>query len=573
MTTLVDGLRPTGIQNSKPRQLRKDARVVPQRTERPQVRLSPTAAPVDTFERIGKVDGVGSDAMRLAESLSSMTPTLAKYVNTERKKQEDEQMAKLRMYTERFMQDKEMGAVESTQVKEMFPELSPVVAARIAEATGEREAKAWAQDQVRSILEDDNIRLNTANRKAAIAQIRGQAMEIADNKEGFYGTGFLTQLDKSLNEFETSWMRETAAYHEDIQAQSFSDKVSEAIKSGGDLLALDEEWKQSSSLNNLERNKILVNTVTAEAAATNNPAYLKSIPERFLNAETKATIARTHQQIESARYSQWVRGKEIQAHARAEAVRSGKLAIIERMSAGEQLNPSDYRNSPELFEYALRMNSQPTLDGSLSVRNASSVRSNILRAGSTGDFLEAFKNDPEFTGDFKTEGDVTEESLRDHILKRDDLNGAEKQKLLQDIPMLMEGANLLRDQDVKSYFDSAIDDDLKVFAQSPAGQILQIKGINVQGDVRRRFYSTLQAEVTAYIEDNNAVPRGKAKLELLRKAEEDAITRLQQLQQGVAKAQPSTTKAPSTEKKDSPKGNSGGEFITLPNGMKVRKVE
>lgn len=577
MSTLVDGLRPTNTTAGNSRKTRKEGRVVPQRSEQRQVRLAPAAAPVDTYVRPTKQDGVGDSARMLAETLSSISPQLAKYANTSRQKEEDAQMAKVRQTTALFMKDREMGAVEATQVKEMFPELSPTVAARIAQSTGELQAKEWALEQVRGILEDDSVRLNTQNRQGAIASIRDQALEMAQSQDGFYGSGFLSQVDKSMNEFETSWMRETAAYHEDVQAQSFSAQVSEALKGGGDLLALDDEWKQSSSLNNLERNKILVETVTAEAAATNNAALLKGIPQRFLNAETKAAVAKTSQQIETARYSQWVRGKEIQSHARSEATRQGKMAMIEKLSSGGELNPSDYRNNPDLFEYALRMNSQPTMDTTKSISNGSTFRSNILRAGSTGEYREAFASDPQFLGSFNEEGQVSEQALRDHILSRDDLNGPEKQKLIQDIPMLMEGSNLMRDPDVNTFFNSAVDDDLKVFAQSIPGQTLQFKGINAQGAVRRRFYDTLQAEVQAYIEDNNAVPRGSAKLDLMRKAETAAMSHLTQLQASVSKATPVATPTPAAEKKteaktDKPKGGTG-KTITLPNGQTITKLE
>lgn len=562
----VPGLRPST--SSRPSVRQKRGRVVTQRDTSARVGLAPAAARVDTYVRpqaIAQDNRLG----QLADALAQLSPALQKYSAAATPNMEKQQMEKLKWYTAQFTKDKETGAVTATQVKEMFPELVPTVAARIAQATGEQEAKQWAQDQVQDILQNDQIRLNSAERRAYLDNIRKQAFEKTGG-EDFYGTGFLEQVDRTLNEFETTWMRETATYHQELQKNSFSDAVVNTLKNGGDLMALDDEWKQSSSLNNIERNKIVVDSVVSQAVAESNVKLLDSIPTRFLNAESKAELAKVGQQIEAAKYSEFVRAKEIAEFQRSQSIRSGKAAILQRLVSGDAVNPADYYKTPELYEYALRLNSQPTLDATYSTRNAASVRSKLLQAGTTGSFTQAFEADPEFLYDFRQDQDVTEDKLRDHIMSRSDLNPNDKQKLIDDIPTLMGGVNLLRDQEVTTYFDSNLGADLKVFAQSPQAQILQIQGVNAQGAVRSTFFNTLAYEVNAYIEEENQIPRGRAKLELLERARQAADMRLQTLQNRTAQPQATNKPAP-TPQRAAPEGSASS--FRLPNGVEVRRVE
>lgn len=563
----VPGLRPST--SSRPSVRQKRGRAVTQRDTSARVGLAPAAARVDTYVRpqaIAQDNRMG----QLADALASLNPALEKYAAATTKDVEKEQMQKLRFYTEQFMRDKESGAVSATQVQEQFPELVPTVAARIAQATGEQEAKQWALDQVQEVLQNDELRLNTANRKQFLDGIRKQAFEKTGGQD-FYGTGFLDQVDRTLNEFETTWMRETAKYHQELQKNSFSDAVVNTLKSGGDLLALDNEWKQSSSLNNVERNKIIVDSVIAQAIADSNPKMLDTVPTRFLNAESKAELAKVGQQIEAAKYSEFVRAKEIAEFQRSQSIRAGKASILQRLVSGDAVNPADYYKTPELYEYALRLNSQPTLDATYSTRNAASVRSKLLQAGTTGSFIQAFETDPEFLYDFRQDGEVTEDRLRDHIMARSDLNPNDKQKLMDDLPQLMGGVNMLRDQEVKTYFDAYVGFDLKNLATSELGKaVFPLKGINPEGEVRRAFYDVYSLELSKYIEMENQLPRGDAKTPLLEKAREAAERRILSLQNLLTAPQATNKPAP-TPQRAAPEGSAN--TIRLPNGVEVRRVE
>lgn len=571
----VPGLRPTD--SNRPSVRQKKGRIATRRDPSPRVGLNPAATPVDTYTRpaMARTD---DNITRLANALGELAPSLAEFAVQRHQQLERSQEDVLRYLTALFMKDKQTGAISAAQVGEVLPETVPTIRARIAEATGLIEGKKWIESEIEAILNNDELRLNTEARQAAIEQIRAKALEqVGDNK--FYGNGFLSQIDRSLSEYESAWLRETAEYHQKVQAEAFSTRVAEAIRQGGDTLALDDEWKNS-SLNNLERKRIVLDTYIAEAVATNNPKLLDSIPTRFLNAEAKAKIAQTKQQIEAAMWTQFSHAKQLDQWRREQQIRDLKVEALSRHISGEQVSPADYFRYPEVFDYVTQLISKPRQSSTVSVRNAASFRSKVQRAGTTGSYLDAFADDPEFLSFFRNEDDVTEEALRDHIMSRSDMNPEEQQKLLNEVPQLMAGVNWLRDPDVKAHFSTFVESDLKVFAEHPATIALQIRGINVQGDVNAVFYETLRAGMNAYAERHNQLPTGTDKLDILERATQAAKARLQEIKTNwremvLDRSDTPEARQPGTDRStDKPQQRATtGRTLRLPNGLEVEVIE
>ena len=459
---VVPGLRPTD--SNRPSVRQKKGRTATRRDSSPRVGLNPAATPVSTYTRPA-IPRTDDNITRLANALGELAPSLAEFAVQRHRQLERSQLEVDRYYAEQIAQNKEMGPISAAQVGEIFPELVPSVRRHIAKSIGSIEGKKWVESEIEAILNNDEIRLNTEARRAAIDQIRAKALELIGDNE-HYGNGFLSQIDRSLAEYESAWLRETAAYHQQVQAEAFSQRLAEVIRQGGDPLAVDDEWNDS-SLNKIERKRIALDTYIAEAVATNNPKLLDTIPTRFLNAEAKAKIAQTKQQIEAAMWTQFSHARQLDQWRREQQIRDLKVEALSRHISGEQVSPADYYLYPEVFDYVTQLISKPRQSSTVSVRNAASFRSNVLRAGTTGSYLDAFADDPEFLSFFRNDDDVTEEALRDHILSRSDMNPEEQQKLLDEIPQLMAGVNWLRDPDVKAHFSTFVESDLKDFAEHP----------------------------------------------------------------------------------------------------------
>lgn len=549
----VDGLRPT--QPSRPTLRQNTGRVGVRYSTEQQVGLRPSAAPVSSFVRPAAPAGVGNDALLLANSLADLSPALAKIAHNTQVAEAQKQKSVDELYKEKmdqiaadFSKDKEVGAVSLAQAGQLAPDASPIIRARIAQAIGRTQAKQWIQDRIQGILENDNVRLNTANRTAEIDKIRAEATGMAgDNPDNaFYGSGFVDQVNKSLSEFETGWQRETASYHQKIQADDFASSVEEALKNGGDLVQLDKTYGESSSLNPLERKKVVMDTALSTAIANQDKGMLDRIPQLFLNADYKEKIAKAKEQIDNARFAKWSQGKQIQEYQRTQAIRQAKLSALQRMASGEDINPADYAKQPEVFEFVANNISKPFVNPTVSARNAAFIRDRVMQAGITGNFTDALGDQfAKYIGG--DESKVNTETLQDYVMNLNGISGADRQKLIDEMPQLMDGVNFMRDPYVTSTFKT-VEDDIKAFMNNPLSKVVTLQGINPQTEVRRTYQQYIQQELYSDLEEGKGIPTGRRKVEILRAAEDAALQKLNRIQQmvkhGGDQSQANTTTTP-----------------------------
>lgn len=457
--------------------------------------LRTTAAPnIQTVQ--ARFDPNANPAYRLAAALGKAQPVIQNIKEDQERKALQEQLLKIDSYKEQFSKDTQ-GPVTEAQIGQRFPETVPIVRARIAEAVGSDFARKSTQGIIDRVLQDDALRLDSDKRAA---YLKAEREKIVGGLQGddFYKAGAIRAIDSELKQWENSWQSQTAAYHQDVQKQDFSNKVVEAMKGpepGQALENLDSQWKQSSSLNNVERNKLVIDTVTKQAFADLNPDLLNNIPERFLNAQSKAEIQQTKAQIQSAkmttlRDNEYKRKLEIE-----ENVRSGKMDIIKKAMTGE-VNPGDYRLEPELFNYALQMKDLPKLPEATSTANAQKIRSAVI--------------------DGSTTAGMDSNKIIDGILTNPNLNPKEKQSLINEVPKLLEGRIAMDDPMVKNAMSLRLDPALKALETSTNAKIqTMVTGQNLRGQAISMFEKGLQAQMFAYYQDHGAFPTGRAKLDLI----------------------------------------------------------
>jgi KaiC/GvpD/RAD55 family RecA-like ATPase len=447
-----------------------------------------------------------SSAFQLAASLGAAQPVLDKFQDDYERRKLQEQLLKVDAYKERFRADNASGDVSATQVGKMFPETVPTVRARIAEGAGYDYGKTLIQPVLDSILQDDSIRLDTAKRTEFLKTKRAELFQGIQGDD-FYKSGAIRAIDAELKTYENTWQQQTATYHQEIQAKDFRSKVSTVFTTYGDvngvgkaLEDLDAQWKASSSLNNLERNKLVIDEVTKLAFNSDNPAMLDRIPERFLNTETKAELKQMKVAIEQKRITDFRNGQYIIGVQREEAVRSGKLKMIEDVEGGKPVNPYDYKDNPELYSYATEMMNVARIPEVSSVASAQTVRTAILD-GST------------FVG-------MSQSQVVDALLTNPTLNPKEKKELIAEVPKLLEGRIAMDDPMVKNVIDLRINPALKALEGSTNSRIQNIiTGENLRGQAIRVFEVGIRDAFTAYFQDNKRWPTGKAKLDIV-----DAMT-------------------------------------------------
>jgi hypothetical protein len=318
-----------------------------------------TAAP-NLMTKQARVDP--TDALIEALGSDQTQKALAGFEAKAKDDQLREQQVKFDWYVEQFQKDHAGGAVSQAQIKARFPETVPVIAARVAEAIGQREGKKAFEGVVQEIAGNDSLRLDSTARAKFLAEKRAEITANVGAGNDFYGAGMVGAIDKLTSQYEMNWASETAAYHQKVQGEQYTSDVVLALSgpnAHASLLALDEKYSKSSSLNNIERNKLVVGAAVDHALAGRDVTMLDNIPARFLNADSKAAIAKTRAQVHDLRMGD-IRDKVfLEGVKRDEDMRAGRKSIIEAAASGKPVDPAMFAHDPDLYAYATQAREMP----------------------------------------------------------------------------------------------------------------------------------------------------------------------------------------------------------------------
>lgn len=484
--------------------------------------LQTTAAPnIQAVQT--RFDPRSSQAFQLAEALGKAEPVIKQFNEDYERKKLQEQILKREAYAERFRQDRDGGDITAVQVGQKYPEMVPAVRGQVVTVIGEKDGKQFAQPVLDGILKDENLRYNT---EARTAHLKAKRAEFIANLKGddFYKAGAIRAFDAEMGQYENSFQRETATRDIALLTEKFDSEVEKTFAQPDPkkaLEALDATWKANNGLSNQTRNERVVTTATKLAFATDRPEILDQIPERFLNAETKAVIAKTKVQVQELRMTNFRNAQAIKSAQREEGVRNAKVDMINRVARGEQVDPAQYRNDPEAFNFAMSMKDAGRLPDAQSAATAQAIRTQILNTS--------------------TVSGLDQGQVVNQILANPALNPKEKQALINDVPKLIEGQIALNDPMVKSAMDARIDARLKSLESSTNASVqARINGRNLRSEVVRSFDMGVRQSFQSYFEENGRWPTGRAKQDIVDiqtdRAEKllESLTSLQALSRGAA---------------------------------------
>ena len=450
-----------------------------------------------------RFDPRANSAFQLAEALGRAQPILDKFNEDQERRRTQEQLLKVDAIKEQVFQSVGSGQVTAAQVKQVAPETVPIVAARVAESMGLDSGRKQINSIIDQINQDDNLRLNSEARNKFIQEQRARIIGEIGKDNQFFVSGVIKGIDQEIKGWENGWQRETATYHTKVQGEAFATEVSQALTAGTDLTEVDKKWGVSSSLNNQERKKIVVDTAIAAAYSTDNPALLDRIPTVFLNDEYKKQITQAKLQIQQIRIGRVRDARFIEQTQREENTRNSKLNIINQLSQGGQIDPAAYRGDPEAFNFAMSMKDAGRLPDTASVAAATRVRTEILNGS--------------------TVGTLSQNQVIDQIMQNAAMNPKEKQALIADVPKLMEGMLIMRDESVTSQMSNRLDPVIKAIESGPFADIMQRQGFNIRGQTMSMFQNELQTSMIAWFEDpergnKQQWPTGLAKQQIIRES-------------------------------------------------------
>jgi len=277
------------------------------------------------------------------------------------------------------------------------------------------------------------------------------------------------------------------------------------------LMAVDSKWKGSSSLNNIERNKLVIEAVTDQAYGADDPSLLDKIPVRFLNSESRAAIEKSKAQIQAKRMTKITNAWALEKRTREEQLRTAKTEMLNGMVNGQPPDPAQYANNPDAFEFALRVQGAELVNPVQSKVTASALREEFLTSATI-------------------DNSVSQETMRERILSAPGINAADKVALLNEVPQLADGLIALNDPAIRRIFTDRLNPRLTALENSPNAQIQGLlNGRNLRSEVLKTYDAEIRAGFLAYYEDNKRYPTGKAKQDIIDQATERAEKQLQEL--------------------------------------------
>lgn len=444
-------------------------------------------------------DPNASKAFQLAAALGKAQPVIDKFTAEYEHKKQQEEILKIPAFIAKAQRELGDGTVKAAQDGTIAPSSSSVVNARVNDGLGAEWGRKNVQPLIDDIMKNADLQTNSEARAAAIKEGRAKLLDQLPKNNDFFVSGAVTAIDREIGQRENQWQNQTAQYHKDVQAKDFSGKVVDALKAkepGKALEDLDSNWKSSSSLSNLDRNKLVVDTVTQQAFAADDPSMLDKIPTRFRNAETDAQIKKTKILIQEKRMQTVRDAKFLTDFEREEITRKDTMEMINAAADGQPIDPSKYRDRPDSYQKALTIKDADRMPAAQSAANFQKVRTGILNGATT-------------VG-------LDQNKVVDDILANKNINNADKRKLIEEVPLLIQGTIAMNDDMVKSVYSTRVGASLDALEKSPNARISNIvTGNNLRGNAVKMFDQGIRMGFNAYYEENGKWPTGKAKQDIV----------------------------------------------------------
>ena len=437
-------------------------------------------------------------ANRLITALGadSTQRSLEEFQQMYKQKQLQDQTLKIDSYTQQFMDDHQGGAVSQAQLKGRFPEMVPVIAARVAESIGKKQGALDVASSIEEINGNDSLRLDTTQRAAFIAQKRAELFAKVPQGNDFYAAGVVSAMDRAFGQEEQKWQGQTAAYHQEVQKTALSDETVAALNSTDPkaaLAAIDANWGKSSSLNNVERNKVYVDTLIKTAAVSDDIDVLDKIPQAYLNADSKAQIYQARIAITGQQWAKYNHARQYEQDKRDDVERKGKLDILSKLGGQQDVDPSQYLSSPGLHAFAVEAMSMPSIPEAASKSAVQAFRTSLMSASNIMDL----GSQAEITkGIFSLKGKMNPKDMAD---------------LVAEVPKIMEGKVLMNDPNILEAYKNNIGfrlDDLMKTAEPNLQRLLN--GTNIRGNAMAMFEGEIRGNFEAAYRETGQWPLGFA---------------------------------------------------------------
>lgn len=374
-----------------------------------------------------------------------------------------------------------------------------------------------------------------------------------------------------------------SAYHKDginksnVSVSSFLEALDKRGPSGNRLSGLDEIYAKTSGINPARRREIIVDSVVKYAVDSGDESILDRLEADTVNKETgqsylleshRSKIEKARSDLADVKYRRFTQNLTLQEKAREEENRMWRNDMTTRYLKGQPIDLVKDATGPDGLVDSTKRKFLDDLENSARVSSldsaeASSNFEDALLSASTfgGSFKDLFKNDIVLGPIVQNGGSPSPDEIRDHIIRRTDINPADKEKLVAKVDTLLQGVSLMRDPDISTAYKEGVGMDVDAFIKNVQNTPVVYKNPTLASSVQNAYMGEIKRQVKADIEDGKGVPRGNRKLEIIDKAQEKAKAKLQEF--FPKDNQASNTPAPNNTPQPSPPEKPKGRWETV----------
>lgn len=471
------------------------------------------------------------NADNLRQALGNFGSRINRFGADARAEKEKLDIARADFFAAEFLKDRELGLYSKAQVGEIFPDKSPIVLASITEAIGRRYAKDWTQKQVDIINKNPALINDTASRQKAIDAIRDKlATEVGDRS--FFGAGAIAGMNAVLNQNESTWAARAAAFHQDVQQESFYDKVAliltdstitqTSTNANGtvtstknldvtkSLQALDKLAGETTSINKFKRREIITDSVIAYAIENRDMDALNSVQGVLLGGKERVKISKARNTVLNLIESDFDRAKKLEAYELNQSIKNEKNSVLKAIQNGDEVSVQSLKH-PESVAFFQTMRNINLMDTNESLSNRNNYEEDLSQAMITGDYSKfGFNTVP------------TSDQLRDYFESRSDINTNHMGELIALSSTYRDATTIARSTESMSYVKDLTDrvkDAVRAKGDLLFGNQALLIG-NPEADIEEAFRSHLAINIKNFVEAEG-IEKLPANLDRLRKEAAD----------------------------------------------------
>lgn len=279
--------------------------------------------------------------------------------------------------------------------------------------------------------------------------------------------------------------------------------------------AMDRTFGRTLSLDEMRRRDIYADYYAKQAVATGDPRYLDAMPKEWMNPNIQNQFDTARKQMDDLKWHQYVRARQLEEEQRKAQLLQDKTQIIQDIAAGKEVDPRNYANNPESFEYAYQMQQREmNIKPADSAKAMVSIESAIGYAARTGDYSKVDLR-------FAPGQTPSNTELAAAIAERSDLTAADKRTLMGNLDKTVQGATVASSPEVNAFYERSLAGYLKGLNQNimmkTAGKL---SGFNPEGEGRAFFEGEVFDTVQAWTKEHGQPPSPLQMRDILSKARE-----------------------------------------------------